>query len=167
MELLVHMVALFLVFCKSSIAFSTETVPIYIPNNSAQGFLFLHVLTNICYLCFSTTAILKSVRWYHIAVLICISRAKSRVFSSTAIWKHQFFSTQPSLWSISHICTWLLEKSLLWLYGPLLAKWCNVSICFLGFSKFSYVSQSLLWRNNCILISWLQSPSTVVLEPQK
>ena len=24
--------------------------------------------------------------------------------------KHQFFSTEPSLWSNSHICTWLLEK---------------------------------------------------------
>jgi len=24
--------------------------------------------------------------------------------------KHHFFSTQPSLWSNSHICTWLLEK---------------------------------------------------------
>ena len=34
----------------------------------------------------------------------------SRVFSSTTIQKHQFFSTQSSLWSNSHICTWLLEK---------------------------------------------------------
>ena len=25
--------------------------------------------------------------------------------------KHQFFGAQPSLWSNSHICTWLLEKS--------------------------------------------------------
>ena len=75
MELLLHMVALFLVFCKSSIVFSTENAPIYIPNNSAQGFPFLHILTNICYLCFLMTAILKSVRWYHIVVLICISRA--------------------------------------------------------------------------------------------
>ena len=32
----------------------------------------------------------------------------SRVFSSTTVWKHQFFSTQPSLWSSSHIHTWLL-----------------------------------------------------------
>ena len=32
------------------------------------------------------------------------------VFSSTTIWKHQFFSAQPSLWSNSHICTWLLES---------------------------------------------------------
>ena len=67
------------------------------------------------------------------------------IFNSTAIWKHQFFGAQPSLWSISHICTWLLEKPLLWLYGPLLAKWCFCfSICYLGFSKFSYISQSLL-----------------------
>ena len=29
----------------------------------------------------------------------------SRVFSRTIIQKHQFFSTQPSLWSNSHICT--------------------------------------------------------------
>ena len=34
----------------------------------------------------------------------------SRVFSSTTVWKPQFFGTQPSLWSNSHICTWLLEN---------------------------------------------------------
>ena len=34
----------------------------------------------------------------------------SRVFSSTTVQKHQFFSAQPSLKSNSHICTWLLEK---------------------------------------------------------
>ena len=28
----------------------------------------------------------------------------SRVFSSTTVQKHQFFGTQPSLWSNSHIC---------------------------------------------------------------
>ena len=51
----------------------------------------------------------------------------SRVFSST-IWKHQFFGAQPSLWSNSHICTWLLEKPCLWLYGPFSTK---LSLCFL------------------------------------
>ena len=34
----------------------------------------------------------------------------SRVFSRTTIQKNQFFSSQPSLWSNSHIHTWLLEK---------------------------------------------------------
>ena len=39
------------------------------------------------------------------------SRGFSRVFSSTPIWKHQLFGTQSSLWSNSHIRTWLLEKT--------------------------------------------------------
>ena len=43
------------------------------------------------------------------------SRKLSRIFSRTTIWKHQFFGTQPSLWSNSHICTRLLEKPWLWL----------------------------------------------------
>ena len=34
----------------------------------------------------------------------------SRVFSNTTVQKRQFFHTQPSLWSNSHIHTWLLEK---------------------------------------------------------
>ena len=34
----------------------------------------------------------------------------SRVFSSTTIRKHKFFSSQPFLWSNSHIHIWLLEK---------------------------------------------------------
>ena len=38
------------------------------------------------------------------------SKDLSRVFSNTAIQKHQFFSAQLSLWSNSHIHTWLLEK---------------------------------------------------------
>ena len=38
------------------------------------------------------------------------SKGLSRVFSSTTVWKHKFFSTQPSLWSNSSIHTWLLEK---------------------------------------------------------
>ena len=33
------------------------------------------------------------------------SKGLSRVFSNTTIQKHQFFSPQTSLWSISHICT--------------------------------------------------------------
>ena len=41
------------------------------------------------------------------------SKGLSRVFCSTTIWKHQFFSAQPFLWSNSHIHTWLLEKPVL------------------------------------------------------
>ena len=38
------------------------------------------------------------------------SKGLSRVFSNTTVQKHQFFGTQPSLWSNSHIYTWILEK---------------------------------------------------------
>ena len=38
------------------------------------------------------------------------SKGLSRVFSSTTVQKHQFFGAQLSLWSNSHIHTWLLEK---------------------------------------------------------
>ena len=38
------------------------------------------------------------------------SKGLSRVFTSTTIQKHQFFGAQPSLWSNSHIRTWVLEK---------------------------------------------------------
>jgi len=39
-----------------------------------------------------------------------LSKGLSRVFSNTTVQKHQFFGTQLSLWSNSHIHTWLLEK---------------------------------------------------------
>ena len=46
-------------------------------------------------------------------VTISFSRGSSwpRDWTTTTIKKHQFFSAQPSLWSNSHICARLLEKS--------------------------------------------------------
>ena len=38
-----------------------------------------------------------------------LSKGLSRVFSSVVVQKHQFFGAQPSLWSSSHIHTWLLD----------------------------------------------------------
>ena len=50
--------------------------------------------------------------WFPLGLtgLIFHSRVVSRVLASTIIQKHQFSSAQPSLWSTSHIRTWLLEK---------------------------------------------------------
>ena len=50
--------------------------------------------------------------WFPLGLtdLILQSKGLSRVFPSTTIRKHQFFSVQPSSWSNSHILTWLLEK---------------------------------------------------------
>ena len=58
------------------------------------------------------------------------SKGLSRVFSNTTVQKHHFFGAQPSLWSNTHIHTWLLEKPYLWPNGPLSAKWC---LCFFFF----------------------------------
>ena len=38
------------------------------------------------------------------------SKGLARLFSNTTVQKHQFCGTQLSLWSNSHIHTWLLEK---------------------------------------------------------
>ena len=82
-----------------------------------------------------------------------LSKGLLRVFSSTTMWKHQFFGAQPSLWSNSHICIWLLEKPQLWLYGPLSAKWC------LLFNTLSRFVIAFLPRSKCLLILCLQLPS--------
>ena len=50
------------------------------------------------------------------------SKGPSRVFSNTTVQKHQFFGTQLSSQSNSHIHTWPLEKPIPWLDRPLLAK---------------------------------------------
>ena len=39
-----------------------------------------------------------------------LSKGLSRIFSITTFWRHQFFGTQLSFWSNSHIHAWLLEK---------------------------------------------------------
>ena len=62
MELLDHMVFLFLVFWGTSIVFSIVAAPIYIPTNSILGFSFLHILANLLFLVLLTVVILTGVR---------------------------------------------------------------------------------------------------------
>ena len=81
MELLDHMVVLFLIFWGTSILFYIVVASIYIPTNTAQVFPFLHIFANNCYflgcLCvfvfLFVIVILTSVRWYLTVDLICIS----------------------------------------------------------------------------------------------
>ena len=54
--------------------------------------------------------------------LILKTKGPSGVFCNTTTQKHRFFGDQLSLWYNSHIHTWLLEKTLIWLYGLLSAK---------------------------------------------
>ena len=51
--------------------------------------------------------------WFPLGLTSLISlqtKGFSRVFSNTTFQKHQFFGAQLSLWSNSHIHTWLLKK---------------------------------------------------------
>ena len=89
------------------------------------------------------------------------SKWLSRVFSNTTVQKHQSFGTQLSLWSNSHIHTWLGKTIALtrWtLVGKLMA---------LSFNMLSRLVIAFLPKNKRLLISWLQSPSAVILEPKK
>ena len=45
-----------------------------------------------------------------ISLISLLSKGLSRFFSSIKIWKHQSFGSQPSLWSISHICTYYWQN---------------------------------------------------------
>ena len=88
------------------------------------------------------------------------SKGLSRVFSNTTVQKHQFFGTQ--------------------LYSPILTpymttgktivftKWTFVSKeMSLLFNMLSRLVKTFLPRSKHLLISWLQSPFAVILEPKK
>ena len=72
-----------------------------------------------------------------------LSKGLSEVFSSTTVWK-DFFGAQPSLWSNSHIHTWLLEK-------PFVS-----GVMSLLFNKLSRFVIGFLPRSKHLFISWLQ-----------
>ena len=59
----------------------------------------------------SASVIPKNIQdWFPLGWTGWISLQSKGVFSNTTVQKHQFFSTQLSLWSNSHIHRWLLEK---------------------------------------------------------
>ena len=63
--------------------------------------------------------------WFPLGLTSMISlqsKGPSRVFSNTTVQNHQLFGAQLSLWSNSHIHTWLLGKPKLSLYRSLSAK---------------------------------------------
>ena len=89
-----------------------------------------------------------------------LSRVLSRVFFNTTVQKHQFFSIQLSLWSNSHIHTWLLES---FDYTNF-----NSKVMSLHFNScLGWLVIAFLPRSKHLLISWLQSPSAVTVEPKK
>ena len=90
------------------------------------------------------------------------SKGLSRVFSNTIVQKHQFFGAQLSSRSNSHIHTWLLEKTITLTRRTFVGK-----VMSLLFNMLSRLVITFLPRSKRLLLSWLQSPSSVILEPKK
>ena len=100
--------------------------------------------------------------WFPLGLtgLILLSKGLSRVFSNTTIQKHQFSGTQPSLESNFHMTIGKTIALTIWTFfvGKLMSLLFN--------TLFRFV-KAFLPRSKHLLISWLQSPSTVILEPKK
>ena len=93
-------------------------------------------------------------------LITLLSKGLSRIFSSTTVQNHQFFGAQPSLWSNSPICMWLLENHR-FDYTDLCCK--VMSLLFNVLSRFAI---TFLPRSKRLLISWLQSLSTLIWDPK-
>ena len=103
--------------------------------------------------------------WYPLgftSLIYSLSKGLSRVFSSTTAWKHQFFGTQPSLWSNSHIHNMTTGKTIALTIWTFVGK-----VTSLLLNMLSGVVIAFLPRSKHLLISWLQSLSAVILEPKK
>ena len=87
------------------------------------------------------------------------SKGLSRVFSNTTVQKNQLFSTQVSLLRHPYMTT---GKNIA------LTRWTVVGkVISLLFNMLSRLFITLLPRSKRFLISWLQSPSEVILKPPK
>ena len=93
-------------------------------------------------------------------LIFSLSQGLSRVFSNTTVQKHQFFGTQPSCPTLTSIRDSWKHHSFDYMD---LCRQSDVSV----FNVLSMFVIAFLPRNKCLLISWLQSPSTVILEPKK
>ena len=83
-------------------------------------------------------------------------------FSNITVQKHQFVSAQPSSQSNSLNHTWPMEKT------TALPRWTFVGkVMSLLFNMLSRLVITFLPRSKHLLISWLQSLSAVILNPQK
>ena len=85
----------------------------------------------------------------------------SRVIPSTTVWKHEFLSSQPFLWSNSHIHT-TTGKTIAFTRQTFVSK-----VMALPFNTLSRFVIAFLSMSKYLLISWLQSQSAVILELQK
>ena len=91
-----------------------------------------------------------------------LSEGLSRVFSNITVQKHEFFGAQLSLWSNSLHPYMTTGKNIA------LTRWTFVGkLMSLLFSTLSRFVIAFLPKSTHLLISRLQSPSAVILEPPR
>ena len=90
------------------------------------------------------------------------SKGFSRVFSNTTVQKHQFFCAQLSLWSSSQHPYMTTGKTIASTRQTFDGK-----VMSLLLNMLSRLDIAFLPKSKRLLISWLQSPSAVILEPNK
>ena len=115
----------------------------------------------------SSSVLPKSIwGWFPLRLTCLISlvpKGLSKVFYTSTVWKHQFFSTLSSLLSIQLLHVYMTTgKSISLDYTDL----CHQRDVF-AFNTLSRFVTTFLPRSNRLLISWLQSPSTVIWEARK
>ena len=89
------------------------------------------------------------------------SKGLSRVFSNTTVQKHQFFGPQLFIVQLSHPYM-TTGQTIAWTRQTFVAR-----VISLLFNMLSRLVIAFLPGSKCLLISWLQSPSAVILEPKK
>ena len=100
-------------WCRWTISSSITPFPSWLQSFLASGsFLVSHLFTSGGQSIGASASALpmNNQDWFPLWLTVLISllsNGLSRVFSSTTVRKHPFFSVQPSLWSNSHICIWL------------------------------------------------------------
>ena len=87
----------------------------------------------------------------------------SRVFCNTTVQKHQFFVTQLSLQSNSYIHICMTTGNTIALTRQTFVG----KVKSLVFNMLSRLVIVFLPRSKYLLISWLQTPTAVILEPKK
>ena len=103
--------------------------------------------------------------WFPLGRTVLISlqsKGLSRVFSNTTVQNHQFFRAQPKNGpTLTFIHDYWRNHSLD------CSDICCLSLPFMLKHMLSRLVITFLPRRKCVLMSWLQSPSAVILEPKK
>ena len=95
------------------------------------------------------------------SLISLLSKGFSRVFSSITIWKHQIWCSTFFVGQLSYL--YMADGK-----TTALTVWTfDGKVIFLLFNTLSRFITAFLPKSKCLLISWLESPSTVVLKPKK